>query len=139
MKPPKGVTVVSAKHVDEYKFLFTFSNSKKFVTDFLPIINHGTMLMPYLDISKFKKIIIDKENGDIRWGKNYDMCFHIEAYYGETSILPAKQKGGRKPVDDKKVLLRLYVRQSIVNANGGNEAAQERCTEWLNNNVNASK
>ncbi len=92
MKPPKGVTLVSAKYVNEYKFLFTFSNGKENVTDFLPIINHGTMLLKFLDIAKFKKIIIDKERGDIFWGKDWDMCFHIESYYGVSAILPPKPK-----------------------------------------------
>lgn len=132
MKPPKGVTLKSAKYINEYSFLFSFSNKKEFIVDFKPIIKHGTSLLKYLDYSKFKKIKIDKTHGDIYWGKDWDMCFHIDAIYGETKILPVKQKGGRKPIDDKKVLLRLYIRKSIVTANGGEAAAQDKCTEFLN-------
>ena len=92
MKPPKGVTLVSAKFFKDYKFLFKFSNGKESVVGFLPIISHGTSLLQYMDISKFKKINIDKVNGDIYWGKNWDMCFHIEAYYNETVITPIKNR-----------------------------------------------
>lgn len=89
MKPSKGVTLVSAKYIEDYSFLFTFSDKKQSLVDFKPIITHGTSLLKYLDYSQFKKINIDKVRGDIYWGKDWDMCFHIEAYYGETQIKSA--------------------------------------------------
>jgi len=88
MKPPKGVTLVSAKYIKDYSFLFTFSNGKESLVDFEPIIMHGESLLKFLDKAKFKKISIDKVRGDIWWGKDWDMCFHIETYYGETEIGP---------------------------------------------------
>lgn len=133
MKPSKKVKLVSAKYFKDYKFTFSFSDGKESTVDFEPIISYGTSLLPFLDHSKFKKINIDKESGDIYWGKNWDMCFHIESYYNETKIEPIKQKGGRKPIKDKKVLLRLYVRKSIVDSHGGSEVAQEKCTNFINN------
>ena len=45
---------------------------------------------------------------------------------------PTKPKRGRKTVEDKKILLRLYVRQSVVDAHGGQDAAQLKCTNLLN-------
>ena len=134
MKPPKGVKLVSAKYLKDYSFLFTFSNKIESTVDFKPIISGGVSLLDYLDKSKFKKINIDYDRGDIYWGKDWDMCFHIEDYYGETKMERAKKKGGRKPVADKKILLRLYIHQSVVNSNGGVEVAQEKCTYFLNNN-----
>jgi len=132
MKPPKRVNLISAKYFKDYKFLFKFNNGNESIVDFEPIISHGTSLLNYLDVSKFKKININKDTGDIYWGKNWDMCFHIEAYYNETAIIPIKQKGGRKKSSDKKVVLRLYIPQSIVDANGGIESSQEKCTKLLN-------
>ena len=88
MKPPKGVTIKSAKYIKECAFLFTFSNGKESLVDFTPIITHGTSLLKFLDPTKFRKINIDKIRGDIWWGKEWDMCFHIESYYGETEVGP---------------------------------------------------
>ena len=131
MKPPKGITLKSAKYIKDCTFSFTFSDGKISVVDFKPIIAYNVSLVKFLDQSKFEKIIIDTKTGDIHWGKDYDMCFHIDAYYGETSVHP-KQKGGRKKLADKKVLVRLYVLESKINANGGMEASQEKATEFLN-------
>jgi hypothetical protein len=88
MKPPKGVTIKSAKYIKECTFLFTFSNGKESLVDFTPIITHGTSFLKFLDPTKFRKINIDKIRGDIWWGKEWDMCFHIESYYGETEVGP---------------------------------------------------
>ncbi len=43
-----------------------------------------------------------------------------------------KSPSGRKPLADKKVVLRLYVRESHVEHWGGKENAQEICTTLLN-------
>lgn len=88
MKPPKGVTLVSAKYIKDYSFLFTFSNGKESLVDFEPIISHGESLRKFLDPLKFKKMKFDKVRGHIWWGKDWDMCFNIETYYGETEIGP---------------------------------------------------
>lgn len=136
MKPPKDVFLVSAQYVKDYIFRFTFSNGKESVVDFEPILTHSTGIIErYLDIEKFKKIKIFKPRSHIYWGKDWDMCFPIGIYYGETQVLANKQRGGRKPLADKKVLLRLYVRQSIVKANGGEGVAQEKATKFLEANA----
>lgn len=91
MIPPKGVKLVSAEYVEDYKFKFTFSNKRESVVDFYPIITHGTSLRKFLNKEKFKKINIDKENGDIYWGKNWEMCFHISSYYFEIAVTPVRK------------------------------------------------
>ncbi len=92
MKPPKGTTIAEVKYLNDYKYLFTFSNGKESVVDFKQIITHGTALLGYLDKAKFKKVNVDKNTGDIYWGKDWDMCFHIEQYYNETVIEPITTK-----------------------------------------------
>lgn len=129
MKPHKNVKLISAKYQTDYKFLFVFSNGKASLVDFKPTIIHGTALNKYLDIKEFKKININTETGDIHWGKDWDMCFHIEQYYNETSVEPIKRRGGRKPIEDKKMLIRLYIRQSKIEAVGGVNAVIEKCME----------
>ncbi len=88
MKPPIGVTILSATYVKDYSFLFEFTNGVKSLVNFKPIILHGGMNKQFLDKSKFKEIRFNPKTGDIYWGKHWDMCFHIEDYYNETEILP---------------------------------------------------
>jgi len=88
MKPPKGVTLVSAKYIKDYSFLFTFSNGRESLVDFEPIVSHGESLLKFLDKAKFRRINIDKDRGHIWWGKDWDMCFIIGIYYGETEVGP---------------------------------------------------
>jgi hypothetical protein len=51
----------------------------------------GTMYRKYLDVTKFKKMKIIDEWGDISWG-DWDLCFHIEGYYGEKKVIPGPKK-----------------------------------------------
>lgn len=85
MKPPKNTTLVKATCLKDYIYRFEFSNGKIFDTNFKPMLVRSLAI--FLDVIKFKKMKID-ENVGIYWGKNWDMCFHIETYYGETKIIP---------------------------------------------------
>lgn len=38
---------------------------------------------------------------------------------------------GRKPVTDRKLMLRIFVHESVIMANGGEEAAKEKCVLFL--------
>jgi hypothetical protein len=38
---------------------------------------------------------------------------------------------GRKPIDDKKKTLTVYIRESIINGNGGLERCKFLCEEYL--------
>jgi hypothetical protein len=95
MKAPKNVTLEKAKYISDYKYKFIFSNGKESIVDFKPIISVG-YLQEYLDITKFKKMKVVNKYGDIYWGKDWDMCFHIDAYYGETDIRPLSNSEKKK-------------------------------------------
>jgi len=42
-----------------------------------------------------------------------------------------KSAAGRKPVEDKKVVVDLFIRQSELNKRGGKEEVQKQCYEFL--------
>jgi len=42
-----------------------------------------------------------------------------------------KSPAGRKPVEDKKVTVNLFIRQSVLDAKGGKEVVQSQCYEFL--------
>lgn len=42
-----------------------------------------------------------------------------------------RKNSGRKPVEDKKVRVTLWLNESIVNAKGGLEATKELCIVFL--------
>lgn len=42
-----------------------------------------------------------------------------------------KPKLGRKPIPDKKLLIRFFIEGSIVKENGGEEACKEECISHL--------
>ena len=42
-----------------------------------------------------------------------------------------KSSAGRKPVEDKKVVVNLFIRQSVLDAKGGKEEVKKQCYEFL--------
>lgn len=42
-----------------------------------------------------------------------------------------KSPAGRKPVEDKKVVVNLFIRQSELEKRGGKEEVQKQCYEFL--------
>ncbi len=90
MKPPKNTKLIKATYVKDYIYRFEFSNGKVFDTDFKPMLCGS--LSKFLDISKFKKMKIRDELGDIYWGKDWDVCFHMESYYGKDKVIPRPRK-----------------------------------------------
>jgi hypothetical protein len=42
-----------------------------------------------------------------------------------------KSPAGRKAIEDKKVTICLYVRQSLIDEKGGKEEVQKQCYEFL--------
>jgi hypothetical protein len=42
-----------------------------------------------------------------------------------------KSPAGRKPVEDKKVVVNLFIRQSELDKRGGKEEVQRQCNEFL--------
>ena len=94
MRIPKNIKLLKATYVRDYIYRFEFSNGKVFETNFRPMLYHGTMYMKYLDVIKFKKMGFEKE-GDIYWGKNWDLCFHLDGYYGKKKVVPIPSKAYR--------------------------------------------
>lgn len=47
------------------------------------------------------------------------------------NLKPRKSNAGRKPVADKKLLIRLFIPESVIEANGGMDKVREICTELL--------
>ena len=45
--------------------------------------------------------------------------------------IKTKSPAGRKAIEDKKVTVNLFVRQSIIDAKGGKEEVQKLCYEFL--------
>lgn len=48
----------------------------------------------------------------------------------------ARKGAGRKPVDDPKVLVPLYVKSSVLKAFGGLDELREACYEFLESKAN---
>lgn len=42
-----------------------------------------------------------------------------------------KSPAGRKPVEDKKIVVTLFIRQSLLDEKGGKEGVQKQCYEFL--------
>lgn len=74
--------VTSAKYIDEYNVELIFDDKKINVINFLPVIKSNPTCKKYLDVTKFKKFKLDQ--GNIVWGKNWDMIFTIESLYNNT-------------------------------------------------------
>ena len=78
--------VVEAKDIGNFTLYITFSdNTRKNVNigDFIRLHPHP-QYNKYLDPKKFKKFTI--ENGNIVWGKNWDLIFPVEQLYSGTVI-----------------------------------------------------
>ncbi len=45
--------------------------------------------------------------------------------------IKGKSPAGRKPIEDKKVVVNLFIRQSELDKRGGKEKVQQSCYEFL--------
>ena len=123
-----GIIIASAKYLSGYKIEFTFSDGWVNVFDYENVVmrNHEESF-PYRDIKKFRKFKIVSGGTEIAWGKDWDMILPLHTIY-------AKQKvsfSGRKKLDDKKILLRVFVKESIIVANGGANVSSKKCEKYL--------
>ena len=77
----KTISVSSAVYVDGYKLEVVFNDNKKRVVDFGNFLNTHShpQYNKYKKPEKFKKFKI--ENGNIVWGKDWDMIFPIYDLY----------------------------------------------------------
>ena len=74
--------VINATYLNDYKVELLFDDKKKQLIDFLPALQSNPVCKKYLDLIEFKKFKI--EDGNIVWGKNWDMIFTIESLYYNT-------------------------------------------------------
>ena len=77
----KAICVLSAGYVDGYKLEVVFNDNKKRVVDFGNFLNMHShpQYNKYKKPENFKKFKI--ENGNIVWGKDWDMIFPIYDLY----------------------------------------------------------
>jgi hypothetical protein len=122
-----GIKIVKAQYVTNYIIKLTFSDGKVNLVDFEKQVMAQKVpkYKTYQKIENFKKFEI--EGGNIVWGKDWDLIFDLCKLYKNT----LDSKAGRKTLPDKKLLLRLYIPKSIIEANGGQITAQEKCTKYL--------
>lgn len=76
-----NIRIVKAEDVGNFKVLLYFSDNKQQIVDIGDFIRRHPhpQYNKYLDPRKFKKFAI--ENGNIVWGKNWDLIFPLEQLY----------------------------------------------------------
>ena len=77
----KALTIKEAKYVDGFKVELLFSDSKKQMVDFSRFLaSHShPQYNKYKQKVNFKKFAI--ENGNLVWGKDWDMIFPVYDLY----------------------------------------------------------
>lgn len=77
----QNIHIISAKDLGNLQVLIFFSDKKEQIVDIGDFIRRHPhpQYNKYLDPKKFKKFTI--ENGNIVWGKNWDLIFPIEQLY----------------------------------------------------------
>ncbi len=74
--------VINATYLNDYKVELLFDDKKNQLIDLLSVLQSNPVCKKYLDLIEFKKFKI--EDGNIVWGKNWDMIFTIESLYYNT-------------------------------------------------------
>lgn len=74
-----NIQITNAKYLKDYLIEIFFSDGKINKINFEKFISNYHAYPKYRDIEKFKQFKI--ENGNIVWGKNWDIIFHIEDLY----------------------------------------------------------
>ena len=77
----KAIEIVSTKYLKQYCIELTFSDAKKVIVDFGVLLNNCSHPQhnKYKELCYFKQFKI--ENGNIVWGKNWDLIFPVEELY----------------------------------------------------------
>jgi hypothetical protein len=74
------IKVVKATYTDGYSLIISFSDKSERIVDFEGFLNKQIgFLSKYKMISNFKSYHI--ENGNVVWGKDWDLIFPIEQLY----------------------------------------------------------
>lgn len=123
-----GIKILSAKYLNEYKIAITFSDGVVNIFDYETLVMRDhEEFKTYKDLNEFKKFQIIANGTMIGWGENWEMVLPLNTLYTKKQI----SKAGRKRVADKKHVVRIYVPQSVIRANGGIENSAKKCTEYL--------
>jgi hypothetical protein len=124
------VHILSARHLTDYKIEVTFSDGKVNVFDYTNLVmrDHAECV-PYREEEAFKQFKV-VNNNEIAWGDNWDMLLPFKTIYTKSGLTTK----GRKKVKDKKVPLRIYINQSIIDAHGGESVVQEKLISYLTTN-----
>jgi hypothetical protein len=80
----KVISVKEAKYIDEYKLEIVFNDNKKKILDFGDFLatHSHPQFNKYKNPENFKRFKI--ENGNVVWGKDWDMIFPVyDLYKGE--------------------------------------------------------
>ena len=77
----KAISVSKAAYIDGYKLEVEFNDNKKHVVDFGNFLNTNShpQYNKYKKPENFKKFKV--ENGNIVWGKDWDMIFPVYDLY----------------------------------------------------------
>lgn len=77
----KVISVSTAKYINDYRLEIIFTDNKKRIVDFSSFLNTHShpQYNKYKKSANFKKFKI--ENGNIVWGKNWDMIFPVYDLY----------------------------------------------------------
>lgn len=80
----KTIAVKEAKYLDEFRIEILFDDNKKRIVDFETFLSSHShpQFNKYKETENFKRFQI--ENGNVVWGKNWDMIFPVyDLYKGE--------------------------------------------------------
>lgn len=77
----EGLYIIKAEYAGELRLNILFSDGMSQVVDFRPyILSHPhPQYNRYIDPKYFKKFRL--ENGNVVWGKNWDLVFPLEQLY----------------------------------------------------------
>ena len=77
----QNIHIIKAKDMGNLQVLISFSDNKQQIVDIGDFIRRypHPQYNKYLDPKRFKKFSI--ENGNIVWGKNWDLIFPLEQLY----------------------------------------------------------
>jgi hypothetical protein len=87
----KLINIISAKYLADYRILAEFNDGKKIELDFEPFLftRSRGYYDKYRNLKYFKRFKI--ENGNLVWGKDWDLIFEIaDLYDGKFASAPKK-------------------------------------------------
>ena len=84
----KTINVTRAVYGKVYKIRIEFSDNTFKVIDFEPFLKENTQPQwaKYNSVSHFKKFKI--ENGNLVWGRNWDLIFPVYGLYTDNILVP---------------------------------------------------